>query len=409
MLSPLVLAIPMYFLLMGVELLYERWSGRHTYRLEDAVTNINTGILNQITSIFFKLIKVGIYIWVYESFALTHLPENGWTFALLFVLWDFGYYWEHRLAHTVSLFWGGHSVHHQSEDYNLSVALRQSSTAFIWGAPIYLPLALLGFSPTHFVLVAGFNLLYQFWIHTEHIQRMPRWFEAIFNTPSHHRVHHGRNLEYLDKNYAGVFIIWDRLFGTFEPEGTKAVYGVTTPLASFNPVHANVAHYRWLFGQVGKARTLPDAARMLFKPPGWLPDYLGGTQVPKDAAPDYRKHTARAHRRVQVYVLVQFLFQLAVAALFFFQQAHWDLLPRLGFTAWLVWSSLMLGYLLEHTTSALRYAEIARWLLLPVLFALLGTPIWMAVGVLGAIHWVWVFYLPLEDPTPVSTSEPVNV
>ena len=360
MLSPLVLAIPMYFLLMGVELIYEHWSGRHTYRLEDAVTNINTGILNQITSIFFKLIKVGIYIWVYESFALTHLPENGWTFALLFVLWDFGYYWEHRLAHTVSLFWGGHSVHHQSEDYNLSVALRQSSTAFIWGAPIYLPLALLGFSPTHFVLVGGFNLLYQFWIHTEHIRRMPRWFEAVFNTPSHHRVHHGRNLAYLDKNYAGVFIIWDRLFGTFEPEGQRAVYGVTTPLASFNPVYANVAHYRWLFGQVSKARSVGDGLRMLFRPPGWLPDYLGGTQAPQEAAADYRKHASGAQRRVQLYVLLQFAIQLGMAALFFFRQADWALPLRLGFTAWLVASSLLLGFLLERRGRALWIAEGGR-------------------------------------------------
>ena len=371
-LSPLVLAIPMYFLLMGIEFAYERWSGRHTYRLADAVTNINTGILNQITSIFFKLIKVGIYIWVYEQFALTQLPENAWTFALLFVLWDFVYYWEHRLAHTVSLFWGGHSVHHQSEDYNLSVALRQSSTAFIWGAPLYLPLALLGFSPTHFVLVGGFNLLYQFWIHTEHIRKLPRWFEAIFNTPSHHRVHHGRNLAYLDKNYAGVFIIWDKLFGSFEPEGQRPVYGVTTPLASWNPLYANVAHYKWLFAQVGKARTWADRWRILAKPPGWLPGYLGGFRAPQEAAPDYQKYASRAHRSLQTYVFVQFLLQLGVAALFFFQQAQWATLPRIGFTVWLVWSSLLLGFLLERHTATVHHLEIARWLAVPCLLALLG-------------------------------------
>ena len=398
-LSPLVLAIPMYFLLMGIEFAYERWSGRHTYRLADAVTNINAGILQQVTSIFFKLIKIGLYIWVYESFAVTHLPENGWTFALLFVAWDFIYYWEHRFAHRVSLFWGGHSVHHQSEDYNLSVALRQSSTSFIWGTPLYLPLALLGFSPTHFVLAAGFNLLYQFWIHTEHIRRLPGWFEAVMNTPSHHRVHHGRDTEYLDKNYGGVFIVWDRLFGSFEPETKAPTYGITTPLASWNPIHANVAHYRYLFGQVARARSLRDGWRILAKPPGWLPEYLGGFQAPQDAAPDYRKYDTAAPRARQWYVGVQFFLQLGVAAFFFFQQAQWEWPPRAAFTVWLIGTSLLLGYLLEQRMPWLRYAEPLRWILLPLCFLFFGQTTALAVGALALSQIIWFLRL---DAHPAS-------
>ncbi|MEM9930040.1 MAG: sterol desaturase family protein, partial [Bacteroidota bacterium] len=206
-LNPVILAIPMYFTLMLIELVYERLTQRRTYRLNDAVTNISTGTLQQLTGTFTKVFKIAIFAWVY-SLAPYHFPVNGWTFALTFILTDLCYYWEHRMAHEVSLFWGGHSVHHQSEDYNLSVALRQTSTGFIWGIPFFIPLALIGLDPMQFTLAMGFNLLYQFWIHTEHIDRLPSWFEAVFNTPSHHRVHHGRDPKYLDKNYAGVFIVW---------------------------------------------------------------------------------------------------------------------------------------------------------------------------------------------------------
>ncbi len=193
MIAITVLAIPMYFGLMALELVYEAISDKKTYRLSDAITNISTGTLQQTTGVFFSIIKIGIYAAVYEHFALHHLPNNTWTFIALFIFYDIAYYWEHRLAHTVNLFWGGHVVHHQSEDYNLSVALRQTSTGFIWGFPFFLPMALMGFDPKMLLLVGGLNLLYQFWIHTEHIKKMPMWFEAIFNTPSHHRVHHGRN------------------------------------------------------------------------------------------------------------------------------------------------------------------------------------------------------------------------
>ncbi|MEM6380216.1 MAG: sterol desaturase family protein, partial [Bacteroidota bacterium] len=202
-LSPVIIAIPMYFTLMAVELVYESITNRKTYRLNDAITNISTGVLQQLSGTFLSILKVGLYLLMYEYCAIFRLEQSWLTFAIAFVAWDLCYYWEHRLAHEINLFWGGHSVHHQSEDYNLSVALRQSSTAFIWGLPIYLPMAILGVHPNHFLLAGGINLLYQFWIHTEHIKKMPTWFEAVFNTPSHHRVHHGRDPKYLDKNYAG--------------------------------------------------------------------------------------------------------------------------------------------------------------------------------------------------------------
>lgn len=365
-LNPVILAIPMFFSLMALELVYESITNRKTYRLNDAVTNISTGTLQQLTNTFKALIKVSIYVLLYEYVALYHFPENWWTFILAMVLWDFCYYWEHRMAHEVSLFWGGHSVHHQSEDYNLSVALRQTSTGFIWGFPFFLPMALLGISPTQFVLVGGLNLLYQFWIHTEHIKKLPSWFELVFNTPSHHRVHHARNPKYIDKNYAGILIIWDRMFGTFKEEEEKPYYGITTPLQSWNPVYANFAHYIHLFGQAKQARTWGDTFRILFKPPGWMPDYLGGYQAVKKVEQGYSKYDKKINIRVNAYILVQFFAAMAFNAFFFFKHSAFPLDLKFAYGFWIVWTSLMFGFLFEYSKWWLDGLEILRLACIPL-------------------------------------------
>ncbi len=366
-LNPVILAIPMYFTLMAVELVYESITRRRTYRLHDAVTNISTGTLQQLTGTFIKLFKIGIYTIVYEKWALFHLEPNTLNFIILFVLWDLCYYWEHRMAHEISLFWGGHVVHHQSEDFNLSVALRQTSTGFIWGLPFYLPLALMGFHPVHFVLAGGFNLLYQFWIHTEHIGKLPRWFEFVFNTPSHHRVHHGRDPKYIDKNYAGVLIIWDRLFGTFKEEEERPHYGITKPLRSWNPVYANFAHYIDLARAVPKARSLGDALRILFKRPGWMPDYLGGYLAPQPVDErSFRKYDVEAAREINLYVLVQFLAALAINSLYFFKSETFPFPFKVGFALWIVWTTLMFGFLFEKKDRRLGALELLRLLAMPL-------------------------------------------
>ena len=318
-LSPVILAIPM-FLTLAVELVYEGITQKKTYRLNDAVTNISTGVLQQLTGTFVVFIKVGIYVVIYEKLAFFHLEANWLSFAAVMVLWDLCY-WEHRMAHQISLFWGGHVVHHQSEDYNLSVALRQTSTGFIWGVPFYLPIALLGFDPSkQFVVAGGLNLLYQFWIHTEHINKMPRWFEVVFNTPSHHRVHHGRDPKYIDKNFAGIFIFWDRLFGTFKAEQERPNYGITKPLRSWNPVYANFAHYIDLWRLSQKARSGRDLLGILFRKPGWMPQYLGGYQAPQVVEGDYQKFQTLAPRRRNLYIFIQFLGALALQCALSFQK-----------------------------------------------------------------------------------------
>ncbi len=365
-LNPVILAIPMYFLLMGIELIYEKISNRKTYRLNDAITNISTGTLQQLTNTFVAIIRIGIYTFIYEQWALFKLEQNWVTFIVAMILFDFFYYWEHRMAHTISLFWGGHVVHHQSEDFNLSVALRQTSTGFIWGFPFYLPMALMGFHPVQFVLVGGLNLLYQFWIHTEHINKLPRWFEFVFNTPSHHRVHHGRDPKYIDKNYAGVLIIWDRIFGTFTKEEERPNYGITKPLKSWNPVYANFAHYIDLFKTTKKSRSLGDTLKILFKRPGWFPEYLGGYQAPFEVADDYKKYNKNINLGINTYLLIQFIVALTTYAAYFFKNTDMEPIVKIAFASWIIITTLMFGFLFESRNNWVKLLEIFRLVMIPI-------------------------------------------
>jgi sterol desaturase/sphingolipid hydroxylase (fatty acid hydroxylase superfamily) len=364
-LNPIILSIPIFFGLMSIELVYETITKKRTYRLNDAITNINLGALNQISGIFTKVISIGIYTVVFEFFAITLLPVDWITFVVLFVLYDLCFYWSHRMAHTVSLFWGGHVVHHQSEDFNLTVALRQSSTAFIWSFPFYLPLAVLGFDPIQFLTVGAFNLLYQFWIHTEHIGKIG-WLEYIINTPSHHRVHHGRDPKYIDKNYAGVFIVWDRMFGTFKEEEGRPTYGITKSLNSWNPLYANFAHYIDLYNYVKQSKSWSDTKNMLFKQPGWLPNYLGGVQTPSIPTLDFHKYNADvSFLWAKLYIFVQFIGLMIVTALFLFTYKDYSYSIIIGSLFWIIWSTIMLGMLFESRTNFLITSEILRLIFLP--------------------------------------------
>lgn len=364
-LNPVIIAIPVFFGMMSIELVYETVTKKRTYRLNDAITNINLGALNQLTGIFTKVITVGIYTFLYQYIALIELPRNWLAFAALFVLYDLCFYWSHRMAHQISLFWGGHVVHHQSEDFNLSVALRQSSTAFIWSFPFYLPLAVLGFHPMQFVLVAGLNLLYQFWIHTEHIGKLG-WLEKIMNTPSHHRVHHGRDPKYIDQNYAGVFIIWDKMFGTFQEEEERPTYGITKPVNSWNPVYANFAHYIDLFHYARQSKSWSDTKNMLFKHPGWLPDYLGGVQKPEAVTGNFVKYNEDvSFIWAKVYILFQFLVAMFIVGYFLFNYHSFDLLTKGLFGGWIIYSTVMFGLLFESNSKWLVFFEILRLFCIP--------------------------------------------
>jgi sterol desaturase/sphingolipid hydroxylase (fatty acid hydroxylase superfamily) len=317
-LNPIVLSIPIFFILIGVELLIERFRQQKLYRLNDALTNISCGIGEQVTGVFMKLFIVSVYQFIYERYALFDIPTTWLTGILLFIGVDFFYYWFHRYSHEINVLWGGHVVHHQSEEYNLSVALRQGWFQKVFSFAFYLPLALIGFDTLLFVTVSSLVTLYQFWIHTKAIGRLG-WLEWILNTPSHHRVHHGVNPKYIDKNHAGALIIWDRMFGTFQQEEEEPVYGITKPLNSWNPLWANLQHYADMLKTIRQTPDWKDKIRILVMPPGWQPAYMGGKlPIPQIDPAVYRKFDTDSPTRLNYYVFFQYVFTLLGSALFLF-------------------------------------------------------------------------------------------
>ena len=212
-----------------------------------------------------------IYYTVYQEFSIMHLPNNWWTVGLCLVLADIAYYWEHRVAHRIGIGWATHTVHHSSPYFNISVAYRHGPLDAVFGLPFHLPLAVLGFDPVLILFCEMMVQLYQTALHTETIGKFPRFIEAVMNTPSHHRVHHGSNRQYIDKNYAGIFIIWDKLFGTFEEEDEKVVYGVKPALNSVNPANVYFHGFVKLFKQMYHAKGFKNKIAYLYQPPGWKP------------------------------------------------------------------------------------------------------------------------------------------
>lgn len=240
------------------------------YEARDTFTSLSLGVLNVIVSSLNKGFLFFIWMWCYQH-RLFEIPVVWWSWILLLFLEDFCYYWFHRVHHEVRLLWAAHENHHSSQRYNLSTALRQSLTTPITSIPFWLPLLFLGFSPEMVLTQQAISLLYQFWIHTESIKSLG-WLEHIFNTPSHHRVHHGTNPEYIDKNHAGIFIIWDKLFGTFAPEVARVKYGLTTNINTFNPLKAGTHEWLSIARDVRYAASWREAWMYLFGPPGWRPD-----------------------------------------------------------------------------------------------------------------------------------------
>jgi sterol desaturase/sphingolipid hydroxylase (fatty acid hydroxylase superfamily) len=267
-------AIPVFLITILVEL---GWARRHRrdpaikgYAARDTLASLAMGTGNVIIAAATKLVTFGLMVWVYEHRLFT-LPAAWWTWVLLLFAEDLCYYAFHRASHEIRFFWAAHVNHHSSQHYNLSTALRQSWTTPLTGPLFWLPLPLLGFPPWMVLTQQAISLLYQYWIHTEAIGRLG-WLEAIFNTPSHHRVHHGANPRYLDRNHGGIFIIWDRLFGTFEVEGERVRYGLTTNLTSHDPIHIAFHEWKQIAIDVAGAHSAGDALRYVFGPPGWSPD-----------------------------------------------------------------------------------------------------------------------------------------
>jgi alkylglycerol monooxygenase len=318
------------------------------YRLNDSVNDLSCGILEQVAGAFLKTALFAGYLFVYERYRLFEIRSSSavaWLFCWLGV--DFFYYWFHRWSHEVNAGWAAHIVHHQSEEMNLAVALRQSVFQGALSWVFNLPLALVGFPPAMFLTVSAINTLYQFWIHTRAIGKLGP-LEWVLNTPSHHRVHHGRNPKYIDRNHAGSLIVWDRMFGTFQEEEEEPVYGITRPLASWNPVWANFHYWAELWRTSRRATRLRDRFRIFWKPPGWKPAELGGYEpAPEVDAATYRKFDPPAPRSLRVYVFVHFVLVNLLASAFLYRQAGFTPALRWAVAGLIVSALASLGGLLE--------------------------------------------------------------
>ncbi len=399
--NPVVLSIPIYFLLIAIELLIQQFSKKKLYRLNDAVTNISCGITQQLTGTFLIIFAIGIYQLIYEHLAIFIIPSNAFTLILIFVLVDFAYYWAHRMSHEINLLWGSHVVHHQSEDYNFSVALRQSSLQVIWTSFFYLPLALIGFNTLDFALMVALSTVYQFWIHTETIKKLGP-LEYIFNTPSHHRVHHGRDPKYIDKNLAGVLITWDMLFGTFQKEEEKPCYGITRPVKTWNPVWANLDHYVFMWSDLKKIRGLQNKIKYVFYKPGWYPEELGGYQ----AAPPVDKHhfekfDTRSFPAVNYYVLFQFILTLAGTAFFLFNKSSFNLNESAFIVFLIIITIVNCGALFEFKNWVLSAEKVRITLFTGIMIFLSFANAWdvmlLTTGlVYFLVSMVWLFNIDLN-------------
>lgn len=274
-------AIPVFILLLAVEAWYSYKENKQLYNWRDTWSSLGLGVGNVVVGFATKAVIFGFFTLLYQYRLFDLDFTTWWYWLLLFFADDFSYYWFHRSAHNVNWFWASHVVHHSSKHYNLAAALRQTWTGNATGAFLFWAwLPLLGFHPIWILFMQQISLIYQFWIHTETVNKLPRWIEYIFNTPSHHRVHHGSDLKYLDKNHAGILIIWDRLFGTFQQEQERPTYGLTKNIESFNP--AVVAFYTWgdLLKRVATAKSFGKGIQYFLRPPGWSHD--GSTKTVKE-------------------------------------------------------------------------------------------------------------------------------
>ncbi|MGG2399232.1 sterol desaturase family protein [Pseudomonas sp. SH1-B] len=372
-------AVPFFFLLIGLELLADRWRGMRSYRLADALNSLSAGVLSQATGLLTKVVGLLTYAFAWDHLALLELSANSlWVWIFAFVFYDFCYYWNHRLGHERNVLWAAHAVHHQSEDYNLSTALRQTSTGFIFGWIFYLPLALVGVPPLVFLTVAALNLLYQFWVHTRHIPKLG-WLEWLLITPSNHRVHHAQNPIYMDRNYGGVFIVWDRIFGTFQEELDEepVIFGVTVPLASWNPLWANLQVYAGLWHDARRTSSWWDRLRIWFMPTGWRPaDVAARYPQAKADLSNFRKFDVPLGRGAQFYALLQFVCYLLAGVWLLARGESLAMAAILLACLWMALGLCSIGLWLENRAFAVRLECLRLALNLPVF--------WLA-QVLGAL------------------------
>lgn len=377
----IALAVPFFLLALLAEVAVDRWRGSGHYRLNDAINSLSAGTLSTTFGYFTRLLPVLIWGSVLQHLALFDidpavfdLSPRGLVFWILALLaFDFCYYWAHRCGHEISILWASHAVHHQSEDYNLSTALRQTSSGFLFTWIFYVPLFLIGLPLEIVVTVNAIDLIYQFWVHTQHIGKLG-WADRIFVTPSNHRVHHAQNERYIDRNYGGILIVWDRLFGTFQEEldDDPVVFGVRKPLASWNPFWANLQVYAYLWTDAVRTRRWRDKLGIWFRRTGWRPaDVEARFPKARTDIAQFRKYDPPLPRGLSAYLLGQFLAAVVavlwIGALFAEQGAGAVVFPCV-----LLWLTLYtVGALNDGSATAARLELLRLFIGVPLLTGLI--------------------------------------
>jgi len=391
----IAVAIPFFLLALLLELAVDRTRGTGYYRANDAVNSLSAGTLSTTFGYFTRLLPALIWGYVLQHFALFDidagvfdLSARGLLFwAIAMVAFDFCYYWAHRMGHEISILWAAHAVHHQSEDYNLSTALRQTSTGFLFTWIFYLPLFILGLPFEIFVTVNALNLIYQFWVHTQLVGKLG-WLDRVLVTPSNHRVHHAQNEIYIDRNYGGIFVLWDRMFGTFQEELDEepVVFGVRKPLASWNPFWANLQVYGYLWFDASRTARWRDKLGIWFRRTGWRPDDVEAG-FPRRATPTsgFVKFDPELPAERRRYIVSQFVISavgiLWIGTVFARAGALAVLLP-----CCLLWVTLFaLGLISENRPRAQHFEWLRLFVLMP-----LGLAGLIRLGLVdgGVVTWI---------------------
>ena len=344
--SIITFAVPVFLLLIVIEYCYGKYKGKNTYRLNDTFTSLSLGMISRYPTMLNLGMQSLIFVYISKYLNVGLLSvKNPLTWVIAFLLYDLSYYWMHRMHHEIKILWATHSVHHHGEDYNLATALRQTSTGWLWKWIFYLPMIILGIPGEVFITVAGINLVYQFWVHTEHIGHLG-FLEKIFITPMNHGIHHAKNKEYIDANYGGVFIIWDRMFGTYTARmpDVEPVYGTVSALQSWNPIWANFQIFTTMVKDTIKTKKYSDKVKVWFSKTYWRPEDCIETKDPKEF---YVKFNPVITNDIKVFSFLQLLFTSIVSGsvLFFFAEYNYNEIIVFGLAITLF--SSMTGLLLE--------------------------------------------------------------
>ena len=394
----IALAVPFFLLALLLELAVDRIKGRNYFRTNDAINSLSAGTLSTTGGYFTGFISLFFWGYVLENFSIIDMPLTWFDASLSGIIlwvvaalaWDFSYYWFHRFSHEISIFWAAHAVHHQSEDYNLSTALRQTSTDFLFSWVFYVPLFLIGFPLEVLLTVKAVNLIYQFWVHTQFVRRLGV-LDYVLVTPSNHRVHHAQNERYIDKNYGGMLILWDRMFGTFQDErdDEPVVFGVRKPLANWNPFWANLQVYDYLWFDAVHTKRWRDKLGVWFRPTGWRPEDVA-QRYPKSRVDlaTFDKFDPPVALPVRRYVLAQFMVAIVTVLLIA------DLYAKAGAVAviwpcFVLWTQLYtIGLFNEGRVYAARLEVVRLVLVVPVAAGLFVAS--SAIPVATALLWAVV-------------------